>query len=92
MMDTVLNLGLNDEVVVGLAKKRGERFAYDCYRRLLDMFGDVVLSIDHEHFEHELASLKVRAWAGLLSRARVGAALPAGLACSCATIASPSKP
>lgn len=58
-MDTVLNLGLNDTVVLGLAKKRGERFAYDCYRRLLDMFGDVVLGIDHEHFEHELTSLKV---------------------------------
>lgn len=59
MMDTVLNLGLNDEVVVGLAKKRGERFAYDCYRRLLDMFADVVLGIDHEHFEHQIAELKV---------------------------------
>lgn len=42
MMDTVLNLGLNDEVVAGLAAKSGERFAYDSYRRFLDMFGDVV--------------------------------------------------
>lgn len=42
MMDTVLNLGLNDEVVAGLATKCGERFAYDSYRRFLDMFGDVV--------------------------------------------------
>ena len=42
MMDTVLNLGLNDEVVVGLAEKSGERFAYDSYRRFLDMFGNVV--------------------------------------------------
>jgi len=42
MMDTVLNLGLNDEVIVGLAAKSGERFAYDSYRRFLDMFGDVV--------------------------------------------------
>ncbi|KAG5544778.1 hypothetical protein RHGRI_017279 [Rhododendron griersonianum] len=41
MMDTVLNLGLNDEVVAGLAAKSGERFAYDSYRRFLDMFGDV---------------------------------------------------
>lgn len=41
MMDTVLNLGLNDEVVVGLAAKSGERFAYDSYRRFLDMFGNV---------------------------------------------------
>lgn len=42
MMDTVLNLGLNDEVVNALAKKSGERFAYDSYRRFIDMFGDVV--------------------------------------------------
>ena len=42
MMDTVLNLGLNDEVAGGLAAKSGERFAYDSYRRFLDMFGDVV--------------------------------------------------
>lgn len=42
MMDTVLNLGLNDNVVSGLAKKSGERFAYDSYRRFLDMFGNVV--------------------------------------------------
>lgn len=42
MMDTVLNLGLNDEVVAGLSAKSGERFAYDSYRRFLDMFGDVV--------------------------------------------------
>lgn len=42
MMDTVLNLGLNDNVVAGLAAKSGERFAYDSYRRFLDMFGDVV--------------------------------------------------
>lgn len=44
MMDTVLNLGLNDEVVAGLAAKSGERFAYDSYRRFLDMFGNVVSS------------------------------------------------
>lgn len=42
MMDTVLNLGLNDDVVAGLASKSGERFAYDSYRRFLDMFGNVV--------------------------------------------------
>ena len=42
MMDTVLNLGLNDEVIAGLAEKSGERFAYDSYRRFLDMFGNVV--------------------------------------------------
>lgn len=60
MMDTVLNLGLNDEVVVGLAARSGERFAYDSYRRFLDMFGDVVLGIPHLMFEHELDSLKNR--------------------------------
>lgn len=42
MMDTVLNLGLNDEVVAGLAAKSGERFAYDSFRRFIDMFGGVV--------------------------------------------------
>lgn len=60
MMDTVLNLGLNDAVVEGLAAKRGERFAYDSYRRLLDMFADVVLGVPHEHFEKEIGELKAK--------------------------------
>ena len=52
MMNTILNLGLNDEAVVGLANATGnERFAYDAYRRLINMFGDVVCGVDHEHFE-----------------------------------------
>ena len=52
MMDTVLNIGLNDTSVEGLAKATGnERFAWDSYRRLLDMFGEVVLGIPHEDFE-----------------------------------------
>ncbi|MFC7440604.1 pyruvate, phosphate dikinase [Laceyella putida] len=52
MMDTILNLGLNDETVKGLAQLTGNpRFAYDCYRRLIQMFGDVVLGLDHYHFE-----------------------------------------
>ena len=59
MMDTVLNLGLNDKVVEGLGKKAGERFAWDSYRRFLDMFGGVVMNIDHHLFEHELQSVKV---------------------------------
>jgi pyruvate, orthophosphate dikinase len=42
MMDTVLNLGLNDDVVAGLAERSGHRFAFDSYRRFLDMFGNVV--------------------------------------------------
>jgi len=52
MMDTILNLGLNDESVIGLARSSGsERFAYDAYRRLLCMFGDVVLGIDRARFD-----------------------------------------
>lgn len=59
MMDTVLNLGLNDEVVKGLAEKAGARFAYDSYRRFLDMFGNVVMGVPREAFEHELEAMKV---------------------------------
>ena len=52
MMDTILNLGLNDEVVEGLAKKTGnERFAYDSYRRFVQMYGDVVLGMKPENKE-----------------------------------------
>ena len=52
MMDTVLNLGLNDDTVKGLARRSGdERFAYDSYRRFLQMYGQVVLGIEHHHFE-----------------------------------------
>ncbi|HEY9539580.1 MAG TPA: pyruvate, phosphate dikinase, partial [Kiloniellaceae bacterium] len=59
MMDTVLNLGLNDETVEGLAKAAGDRrFAYDSYRRFIQMFGDVVLEVDHHHFEEILELAK----------------------------------
>ncbi len=59
MMDTVLNLGLNDESVVGLAEKTGnERFAYDAYRRLINMYGDVVMGVHHEHFEAAFDKIK----------------------------------
>jgi pyruvate,orthophosphate dikinase len=52
MMDTVLNLGLNDKSAAGIAQKTGnERFTYDSYRRFLTMFGDVVLGIEYENFE-----------------------------------------
>ncbi|WP_374311063.1 pyruvate, phosphate dikinase [Dongia sp.] len=52
MMDTVLNLGLNDETVKGLAAKSGDaRFAYDSYRRFIQMFGNVVLGVEHHNFE-----------------------------------------
>ena len=53
MMDTILNLGLNDQTVEALAAKSGNpRFAYDCYRRFIQMFGDVVLEIPKDEFEH----------------------------------------
>ncbi|NIB39096.1 pyruvate, phosphate dikinase [Pseudomaricurvus alkylphenolicus] len=59
MMNTILNLGLNDEIAEGLAKKTGNpRFAYDSYRRFIQMFGDVVLDVDGEKFEHELDAYK----------------------------------
>jgi pyruvate,orthophosphate dikinase len=59
MMDTVLNIGLNDEVVLGLAKLTGnERFAYDSFRRLINMFGDTVMGVDHHHFETQLSAVK----------------------------------
>lgn len=52
MMDTILNLGLNDESVQGLAALTGdERFAYDCYRRFIQMFSNVVLEVEHHNFE-----------------------------------------
>src|SRR5579885_2164575 len=55
MMDTVLNLGLNDETAAGLARRTGNpRFAYDSYRRFIQMYGDVVLGVDHHHFEELL--------------------------------------
>ena len=55
MMDTVLNLGLNDETAAGLAKQSGDaRFAYDSYRRFIQMYGNVVLGVEHHHFEEIL--------------------------------------
>jgi pyruvate,orthophosphate dikinase len=58
MMDTVLNLGLNDETVVSLAEEADARFAYDCYRRFINMFGDVVLGMEHKEFEAILSAKK----------------------------------
>ncbi len=59
MMDTILNLGLNDKAVEGLARKTGNaRFAWDSYRRFIQMYGDVVLEVPHDDFEHVLAAAK----------------------------------
>src|SRR5881628_838103 len=61
MMETVLNLGLNDETVEGLAAwTRNERFAWDCYRRFVTMFGDVVLGIRRDVFDEHLVATKAR--------------------------------
>ena len=59
MMDTVLNLGLNDESVIGLAKKTAnDRFAWDSYRRFIQMFGNVVMDVEHHKFEEVLEKVK----------------------------------
>jgi len=71
MMDTILNLGLNDDTVQGLAK-HDERFAYDSYRRFIQMYSDVVLEVDREHFEHELVALREKV--GAESDAKIPAA------------------
>jgi pyruvate,orthophosphate dikinase len=72
MMDTILNLGLNDETVKGLAKSANdERFALDSYRRFIQMYSDVVLEVDKEHFEHELFALRDKA--GVQSDAEIPA-------------------
>jgi pyruvate,orthophosphate dikinase len=59
MMNTILNLGMNDEIAEGLARKTSNpRFAYDSYRRFIQMFADVVLGVDGEKFEHEISRYK----------------------------------
>jgi pyruvate,orthophosphate dikinase len=72
MMDTVLNLGINDETVQGLVKLTGdERFAYDAYRRFIQMFSKIVLDADPRDFEHVLDTYKERA--GVTSDAELAA-------------------
>jgi pyruvate,orthophosphate dikinase len=62
MMDTILNLGLNDVSVEGFATKtQNPRFAYDCYRRFIQMFSDVVLGVAHYHFEERMEDYKQKA-------------------------------
>ena len=59
MMDTILNLGMNDKSVKGLANKTGNvRFAWDAYRRFIQMYGDVVMGVEHKLFEGVLEALK----------------------------------
>ncbi len=61
MMNTILNLGLNDETTEGLAAKTGNpRFAYDCYRRFIQMFGEVSMKIDMEHFDEVWDAMKAK--------------------------------
>ena len=72
MMDTVLNIGLNDETVQGLIRKTSNpRFAYDSYRRFVAMFGDVVLGVPKEEFEGLLSKRKLR-WASAGYRSEGG--------------------
>ena len=78
MMDTVLNLGLNDESVKGLAHVTGdERFAYDSYRRFIAMYGRIVLGVDGAHFEHPLD--KARSKAKVSTDAELSATVLKGL-------------
>ncbi|MBP3957447.1 pyruvate, phosphate dikinase [Gemmata sp. G18] len=66
MMNTILNLGLTDASVEGLAKKTDNpRFAYDSYRRLIDMFGSTAMGCEHEKFEHEIHEMKAQKGAKL---------------------------
>jgi pyruvate,orthophosphate dikinase len=69
MMDTVLNLGLNDDSVEGLAKQTDERFAYDSYRRFISMYGRIVLDIEGDDFERLLDTAKE--WDGVTADADV---------------------
>ena len=64
MMDTILNLGLNDETVVGLAKQTGdERFTYDCYRRFIQLFSKIAMQADAEKFDKKFEMLRDRSGA-----------------------------
>jgi pyruvate,orthophosphate dikinase len=71
MMDTVLNLGLNDDSVEGLAKQTDERFAYDSYRRFISMYGRIVQNIEGEHFESLLENAK--GWDGVTADSDISA-------------------
>jgi pyruvate,orthophosphate dikinase len=72
MMDTVLNLGLTDKAVDGLVRSMDERFVYDAYRRLINMYGDVVMGVDHDHFETAFDAVKKK------YKAKIDTDVPAG--------------
>jgi pyruvate,orthophosphate dikinase len=81
MMDTILNLGLNDQSVLALvASTKNERFAYDCYRRFIQMYGDVVMGVqkregeDHDPFEHTIHSFKHEVYHGDIEDSKLTAA------------------
>ena len=58
MMDTILNLGLNDDTVAAMIENRNDRFCYDSYRRFVTMFANVVMGVGHDHFEEALEVVK----------------------------------
>ncbi|EEH12551.1 PEP/pyruvate-binding domain-containing protein, partial [Wolbachia endosymbiont of Muscidifurax uniraptor] len=72
MLDTILNVGLNDETVVGLAKKSGERFAYDSYCRFIMMYSNVVLQLDHHLFQDVVDNKQQKSGAKSLADLDVG--------------------
>ena len=80
MMDTILNLGLNDQTVIALVKATGnERFAWDCYRRFIQMYGDVVMGVqkregeDHEPFETVIEMFKHEKYHGEIEDSKLTA-------------------
>ena len=86
MMDTVLNLGLNDKTVEALAKMSGDRrFAFDSYRRFIQMYSDVVLGIEHDNFEKHLERAKTKRGAkqvhGILMHFVIFLCIPVGFLC-----------
>jgi phosphohistidine swiveling domain-containing protein len=92
MMDTILNLGLNPDTVKGMGMLFGERFALDCYRRFLTMYGDVVLGVERRCFEAELERIK-REWGVSLDSDMPIAALQSAVACfRCLIEASTGEP
>ena len=81
MMDTILNLGINDTVVEGLAKKTNNpRFAYDSYRRFVQMYGDVVLGLKPQHKD------EIDPFEAIIERKKKRKRCPSGYSVECRTI------